>query len=131
LLKGTSQVYILPECQAQLATHLIISNISIKLDTDLLHFEWKRDGISLNGLDLNTITPQLALLEENGLFQPKLSNLHELKLHQKQESHWLTTLANFVGNSVMLLLFVGLLIFLAIQFLTKPGLAKLDQKKGT
>jgi hypothetical protein len=123
-------VYILPECRAQLATHLIISNISIKLDTDLLHFEWKRDGISLNGLDLNTITPQLALLEENGLFQPKLSDLHELKLHQKQEAHWFTTIAIFVGNSVMLLLFVGLLIFLAIQFLTKPGLAKLDQKKG-
>jgi hypothetical protein len=74
---------------------LIISDISIKLDTDLLHFEWKWDAISSDGLDSNTISPQLALLKENGLFRPTLSDLHELKLHQKQGLHWWTTLANF------------------------------------
>jgi hypothetical protein len=85
---------------------LIISDISIKLDTDLLHLEWKWDAISLGDLDSSVITPQLALLEENGLFRPTLSDLHELKLHQKQGIHWWTTLANFVGNAVMMLSFV-------------------------
>jgi hypothetical protein len=70
----------------------------------------------IDRLDSNTITPQLVLPGENGLFWPTLSDLQELKLHQKQGAHWWTTLANFVGNLVMLFLFVGLLIFLAVRF---------------
>ncbi len=116
LTKGTSRVYILPGCRAHLSTHLIISDISIKLDTDLLHFKWKWDAISLDGLDSNIISPQLALLEENGLFRPTLSDLHELKLHQKQGLHWWTTLANFVGNPVMMVLFFATTIYLAFHF---------------
>jgi hypothetical protein len=95
---------------------LIISDISIKLDTDLLHFEWKWDAISLGDLDSSVITPQLALLEENGLFRPTLSDLHELKLHQKQGIHWWTTLANFVGNAVMMFIFCVTAVYLAFRF---------------
>jgi hypothetical protein len=116
LSKGTSRVYISPGCRAHLATHLIISDISIKLDTDLLHFEWKWDAISLGDLDSSVITPQLALLEENGLFRPTLSDLHELKLHQKQGIHWWTTLANFVGNAVMMFIFCVTAVYLAFRF---------------
>jgi len=92
---------------------LIISDISIKLDTDLLHFEWKWDAISLGDLDSSVITPQLALLEENGLFRPTLSDLHELKL---QGIHWWTTLANFVGNAVMMFIFCVAAVYLAFRF---------------
>ena len=106
----------LVKCWAHLSTHLIISDMSIKLDPDLLYFEWKWDAILLDGLDSNTITLQLALREEGSLFQPTLSDLHKLKLHQKQWSYWWTTLANFAGNSVILFLFMCLIIFLAVHF---------------
>jgi hypothetical protein len=95
---------------------LIISDISIKLDTDLLHFEWKWDAISLDGLDSNIISPQLALLEENSLFRPTLSDLHKLELHQKQGLHWWTTMANFIGIAVMMVLFFAAAIYLAFRF---------------
>jgi cbb3-type cytochrome oxidase subunit 3 len=58
----------------------------------------------------------LALLEENGLFQPTLSDLYELKLHQKQGIHWWTTLANFVGNPVMMVIFFITVIYFAFRF---------------
>jgi cbb3-type cytochrome oxidase subunit 3 len=82
----------------------------------LLHFEWKWDSISLDGLDSNVITLQLALLEENGLFQPTLSDLHKLKLYQKQGIHWWTTLANFMGNAVMMDIFFITVVYLAFRF---------------
>jgi hypothetical protein len=86
------------------------------LDTDLLNFEWKWDVISLDGLDSSIITLQLALLEENGLFRPTLSDLHELKLYQKQDIHWWMTLANLVGNAVMMIPISVLVIYLAFRF---------------
>jgi hypothetical protein len=101
-------------CRAQLDSHLIISDISVKLETDLLHFEWRWGEVSLDGLDSDTILPQLALLEESGLFRSTLSGLQELKLHQQQSSSWWTALVNFVGNLVMLVLFLGLVAFLSV-----------------
>jgi len=113
--KGTSRIYISPGCRAHLDSHLIISDISVKLETDLLHFEWRWDEVSLEGLDSDTISPQLALLEESGLFRPTLSDLHELNLHQRQSASWWTTLVNFVGNLVMLVLFTGLVTFISVR----------------
>jgi hypothetical protein len=113
--KGTSKIYISPGCRAHLEHHLIISDISVKLETDLLHFEWRWDEVSLEGLDSDTISPQLALLEESGLFRPTLSDLHELNLHQRQSASWWTALVNFVGNLVMLVLFIGLVTFISVR----------------
>ena len=113
--KGTSRIYISPGCRAHLDSHLIISDISVKLETDLLHFEWRWDEVSLEGLDSDTISPQLALLEESGLFRPTLSDLHELNLHQRQSASWWTALVNFVGNLVMLVLFIGLVTFISVR----------------
>ena len=113
--QGTSRIYISPGCRAHLDSHLIISDISVKLETDLLHFEWRWDEVSLEGLDSDTISPQLALLEESGLFRPTLSDLHELNLHQRQSASWWTALVNFVGNLVMLVLFIGLVTFISVR----------------
>jgi hypothetical protein len=80
LTKGTSRVYISPGCRAHLSTHLIISDISIKLDTDLLHFEWKWDSISLDGLDSNCgMYNRHAIRTENKFFN-FLSIKHTLHL---------------------------------------------------
>ncbi len=55
--KVTSRVYISPGCRAHLDSHLIISDISIKLDTDFIHFEWRWNEISLDGINSDTINP--------------------------------------------------------------------------
>jgi heme/copper-type cytochrome/quinol oxidase subunit 2 len=54
-------------------------------------------------------------LEESGLFRPTLSDLHELNLHQRQSASWWTALVNFVGNLVMLVLFIGLVTFISVR----------------
>ena len=115
LSKGTSRVYISPGCRAHLASHLIISDISIKLESDLLHFEWRWDEVNMEGLNVDTIIPQLALLEESGLFRPTLSDLHKLELHRKQSPSWWTVIANFIGNLVMFVFFLVIVIFLGVR----------------
>lgn len=114
--KGTNRIYISPGCRAHLASHLIISDISVKLESDLLHFEWKWDDVTLEGLGTDIITPQLSLLEESGLFRPTLSDLYELNMHQKQSPHWWTILANFIGNIVLFCFVFFLTLFLTIRF---------------
>lgn len=117
IIKGTSKIYISPGCRAHLSQHLIISDIAIKLESDLLHFEWRWDDIAMEGLTSDVIGPQLALLEANGLLRPTLSDLYELNLHQQRTPSWWTVVANFVGNVVMFVFILGLISFLIFRFI--------------
>ena len=117
LSKGTSRMYVSPGCRAHLSSHLVISDISVKLETDLLHFEWRWDEVSMDGLQADVIAPQLALLEEHGLHHPTLSDLYEFNLHQKTSPSWWTVLVNFIGNLVMFVLFSSLTIFIIVRFI--------------
>jgi hypothetical protein len=48
VLTGTSWIFILPGCWAHLGYHLSISDISVKLGSDLLHFELRWGKVSLD-----------------------------------------------------------------------------------
>ena len=43
LAKGTQQIRIAPGCQAYFAEHLATSDYSIRLDSEIVHFEWDWD----------------------------------------------------------------------------------------
>ncbi len=60
---GPNRFYISPSCRLQLADHLIISDISLKLDNVIKHYEWELDKITFSDEDrttLNAIRQALA-----------------------------------------------------------------------
>ena len=125
LSKGIVKFYLSPGCRLHLQQHLIISDVSIKLDGDLLHFEWRWDEVTLNNLDPEQVNEQLRYLEENGIRRPTFSDLQELQLHQRRSPGWWATIVNFVGVGTLSLLFlftICYLIYRARQYyiLQKP-----------
>jgi len=110
--KGITKFYLSPGCRAHLKQHLIISDISIKLASDILHFEWRWDDVALNDLDPTLLSPRLALLEEHGIHRPTLSDLQQMKVEMTRSPGWWAAIVNFTGNLVLFLLFVSLVIFI-------------------
>jgi hypothetical protein len=47
LAKGTQQIRIAPGCQAYFAEHLATSDYSIRLDSEIVHFEWDWDPLAI------------------------------------------------------------------------------------
>ncbi len=45
LKPGSNHFYVSPSCQLQLSKHLIILNVSLKLDTTIKHYKWETDKI--------------------------------------------------------------------------------------
>jgi hypothetical protein len=116
LPKGVTKFNLSPGCRAHLVQHLVLSDISVRLSTDILHFEWQWNELSLDDLRPEVINPSLALFEDSGLIRPTFSDLQQLNLEMKRSPGWWAILVNFTGNLVLFTLFLALIIFLSYRF---------------
>ena len=77
---GINKFFISPGCKCILHDHIITSDLNVKSDLDIIHFEWSWDRISLEGFKLETLTTQFSLMEKSGLTRPTLADLKTLKM---------------------------------------------------
>jgi hypothetical protein len=76
LAKGTQQLWIPPGCQAFFANHLATSDFSIKLDSEIVHFKWDWDPLSLlPAREIEEMAQTLKNLSSMNLQQPNLADL--------------------------------------------------------
>ena len=113
LVKGDNKFYLSPGCRAHLKDHLVSSDLSVRLDSDILHFEWRWSELSLQDLQPEDILPQLQLLHDSGIHRPTFSDLQSLKLDIRRAPGWWAHIVNFAGNLALFVLFVAIVAFLA------------------
>jgi hypothetical protein len=90
LKKGTQQLHISPGCQGSFPNHLVTSDYSVRLDANIMHFEWDWDPINF--------LPHGEFEEMAGV----LNKIGELKLHQPNlaDLQYLTQLDSVRSSSV-------------------------------
>jgi hypothetical protein len=115
LAKGINKFNISPGCKAHLQKHLVMSDLSLKLDSDILHFEWHWSDVSLHDLQEDNLLPQLQLMIDSGIHTPTYSDLQQLKMDIKRSPGWWAHLVHFTGNLVLFLMFFSLLGFVCYR----------------
>ncbi len=76
LAKGTQQIRIPPGCQAHFSEHLATSDYSIRLNSEIVHFEWDRDPLSIFPAgEIEEMAETLKNLSALNLQQPNLADL--------------------------------------------------------
>jgi hypothetical protein len=76
LAKGTQQIRIPPGCQAHFSEHLATSNFSIRLDSEIVHFECDWDPLSIFPAgEIEEMAETLKNLSTLNFQQPDLANL--------------------------------------------------------
>jgi len=79
LKKGTQQIHISPGCQGIFPNHLVTSDYSVRLDTNIMHFQWDWDLITfLPAGTYEEMVEELKHIGELKLHQPDLSDLQYL-----------------------------------------------------
>jgi hypothetical protein len=76
LIPGASSFYVSPSCHLQLSDHLIISDISLKLDNSIKHYEWEMDKISFTEDEEVRSTAWLTVLNDEKAAQTTLLAIH-------------------------------------------------------
>ncbi len=76
LAKGTQQIKIAPGCQAFFAEHLATSDYSIRLDSEIVHFEWDWDPLEIfPAEEIQEMAETLKNLSALNLQKPDLAEL--------------------------------------------------------
>jgi hypothetical protein len=111
LKAGISKHFLSPSCKANFRSHLLLSDSSIQLPTDLLHFEWQWDPFTLLDVEPNEVSPFLQELYLSGIHRPTISQIQQLKLQEAKTHGLWYHIVHFIGNLCVFLLILALLGF--------------------
>ena len=106
LTRGINKFFVSPGCKCILDDHIITSDLNVKSDTDIIHYEWSWDRISLDDFKLDDLDSQLSFMEKSGLTRPTLQDLQTLKMESKRGPGWI---AHYFYMAGLVLLVLSLL----------------------
>ena len=130
--RGSQRIHISPGCDANFPDHFIVSDLSIKMPADILHFEWTWDPLTFLPMDESEIAPELARLRTFGLHRPTLSELQYMGVHKAHTAGWFAHFIHFTGNALLLLLICSVVIFICYRwYLRRKGIPKTRTVTGS
>jgi hypothetical protein len=105
LKPGPNHFYVSPSSQLQLADHLIISDVSLKLDNVIKHYEWELDKITFTDEEEARSTKWLTVLNGEKAGCTTLNAIHQALAAECRSSVWLW-IFTFLGLLLLTLLLV-------------------------
>jgi hypothetical protein len=99
---GVSRLYVSSRCRTQLKSHLLISDVSLRVDTDLMHFEWNWNDDSLYAIDRTTLDTLTNKLQSAGIANPSIHDLRMLQMHETP-----TLIHRYVNTSVTIAIIIA------------------------
>jgi hypothetical protein len=136
LKKGFNNFHLSPGCKTKLEHHVVVSDISLKLDGDMMHYEWTWDQNSFDIIPTEDIDPLTNEMQRNGLTNPSFSELLQVSMERKRTPGWLPVLMNFLGVIILSAAFCGTLGYLYYRYrqqlkeLAAPAIDKVRNQTG-
>jgi hypothetical protein len=115
LKPGPNRFYISPSCRLQLADHLIISDVSLKLDNVIKHYEWELDKITFTDEEEARSTEWLTVLNDEKAGRTTLNAIHQALAAERRSPVWIW-IFTFLGLMLLLLLMVVLGYFVVTRY---------------
>jgi len=113
---GVSKHHLSPGCQAEFKHHVLISNNAVRLDSDIMHFEWHWEDKFFNTNDVNEIITNVQALQASGTSQPTLNDLNHLKLNRRSALSYIFQLISFVLSTVATSLVTIAILYLCLRY---------------
>jgi len=105
LKPGLNRFYISPSCQLQLSDHLVISDVSFKLDNVIKHYEWELDKITFTDEEEARSTNWLTVLSDEKAGRTTLNAICQALAAERRSPIWV-----WIFTFLSLLLFILLMI---------------------
>jgi hypothetical protein len=99
LKKGFNNFHLSPGCKTKLEHHVVVSDISLKLDGDMMHYEWTWDQNSFDIIPTEDIDPLTNEMQRNGLTNPSFSELLQVPHGAQKNSRMATCPHEFLGSN--------------------------------
>ncbi len=108
LKPGPNRFYVSPSCRLQLSDHLIISDLSLKLDNVIKHYEWELDKITFTDEEEARSTDWLTVLNDEKAGRTTLNAIRQALAAERRSP---------CGPGSSPSLFLALLLFLLLMMI--------------
>jgi hypothetical protein len=115
LKPGPNRFYISPSCRLQLADHLIISDVSLKLDNVIKHYEWELDKIAFTDEEEARSTEWLTILNDEKAGRTTLNAIRQALAAERRSPIW-AWIFTFLAMMLLLSLMVASGYLLATRY---------------
>ena len=112
---GPNRFYISPSCRLQLADHLVISDVSLKLDNVIKHYEWELDKITFTDEEETRSTEWLTILNDEKAGRTTLNAIRQALAAERRSPIWVW-IFTFLGLMLLLSLVVVSGYFIATHY---------------
>jgi hypothetical protein len=110
---GANRIHVSPSCRLHLASHVLISNFAVQLDTIIKHYEWELGRISFSTEEQAHSDEWLAAFEETSIRATLTQICHSLAV-EKRSSIW-----KYIFSLLGLVIFPTIAVILGYVFFTR------------
>lgn len=103
LNSGITKFHLAPGCRSKLKQHILISDLTLRSETEILHYEWNWDNPISRDWVTSLTDHDIEKLQANGISNPTIHDIQHLKLHQTHH------LIPNIASTVFLILFIIIL----------------------
>jgi hypothetical protein len=114
---GPNQIYISPSYQMRFKDHVLISDISLRLDSVIKHYEWDLDEIAFSSEESTLSSRWLEILGTKNVGRSTLNSICQDIAIEKCSSAWVY-LFSILGVLVTTILAVTGVFFLWVRYIT-------------
>jgi len=93
---GPNWVYISPSCRMHLKDHMLVSDVSLRLDSIIKHYEWDLDEIAFSPEERTLSSRWLEILDSESVSRSTLNSIRQDIAMERRSSSW-TYLFSILG----------------------------------
>jgi hypothetical protein len=117
--EGISKHHLSPGCQADFKDHVLFSNNAVRLESDILHFEWQWETKFFENHKPEDLIDSLQDFQQSGNIAPTLNDLHHVKVKRKSGFNYLFQIIGFILSTIVTAIIAVIIIFLLFRYRTK------------
>jgi hypothetical protein len=117
--EGITKHHLSPGCYADFQKHILFSNNAVRLESDILHFEWQWESKFFENNNPSELIDSLIEFQNTGNSAPTLNDLNHIKVKRKSGFNYLFQIIGFALSTLATSIFAVILIFLMIRYRTQ------------
>jgi Baculovirus F protein len=117
--EGISKHHLSAGCQANFKDHVLFSNNAVRLESDILHFEWQWESKFFEQHKPSDLIESLIEFQTTGNTAPTLNDLSHMKVKRQSGFNYLFHIIGFILSTVATGTFTFVLIILAVRYRAK------------
>jgi hypothetical protein len=113
---GVTKHHLSPGCYADFKDHVLFANTAVRIESDILHFEWQWENQFFQIHDPLELAQMVQEFQESGNSAPTLNEINHIRVNKKSGFRYLFHILSFIFSTIATSIVTILILYLVIRY---------------